>query len=91
MTGAFHSRLLRKVEQDIAQAQLQGQQLQALCLRARRCGLLARQGQLELARSELTPLHQAAFASPHPKLGAWLHPEFSARIFGGTSLMVLAQ
>ena len=72
MNGAFHSRLLRKVEQDIAQAQQAGQQMQALCLQARRAGLLARHGQLELARQELTRLHQAAFASPSPALGAWL-------------------
>lgn len=72
-SGAFHSRLLRQVEQDIEQAQVGGQQLQAQCLRARRAGLLARQGQLELARQELTQLHQAAFSSPHPVLGAWLH------------------
>ncbi|MBB5203079.1 hypothetical protein HNQ51_000372 [Inhella inkyongensis] len=72
-SGAFHSRLLRKVEQDIALAQQAGQQMQALCLQARRAGLLARHGQLELARQELTRLHQAAFASPHPGLGAWLH------------------
>lgn len=69
----MHSRLLRRVEQDIESHQKAGQHMQALCLRAQRAGLLARQGLLEPARAELTGLHQAAFASPHPRLGAWLH------------------
>ncbi|MBH9578051.1 hypothetical protein [Inhella proteolytica] len=71
--GAFHSRLLRQVEQEIEQAQLAGRQLQAQTLRARRCGLLVRHGQLDLARGELTALYQALFASPQPELAAWLH------------------
>lgn len=70
---SVQSRLLRRVEQEIETAQRAGQQMQALCLRAQRAGLLARVGQLEPARAELTGLHQAAFASPHPRLGAWLH------------------
>ena len=35
--------------------------------------LLIRQGDLAEAREQLTQLHQAAFASPNPELGAWLH------------------
>ncbi len=71
--GAFHSRLLRQVEQEIEQAQQAGRQPLVQTLRARRCGLLVRQGQLDLARAELTALYQALFASPRPELGAGLH------------------
>lgn len=67
-----HSRLLRTIEQAIADAQRDNQHLQAQCLRARRAGLLARLGQQETARAELTALHQGAFASPNAKLSAWL-------------------
>lgn len=82
-SGAFHSRLLRQVEQEIERAQLAGRQPQAQALRARRCGLLARQGQLELARAELTALYQAVFASPQPELGAWLHLAEALLLFYG--------
>ena len=68
--AAFHSRLLSQVEQEIEQAQQAGRQPQA---RVVRCSLLVRQGQLDLARAELTALYQALFASPQPELGAWLH------------------
>lgn len=67
------SRLLARVEGDLAAAQRSGQQLQAHILRAHRAMLLIRQGDLDGARVDLTVLHQAAFASPHPQLGAWLH------------------
>ncbi|MBH9552220.1 hypothetical protein [Inhella gelatinilytica] len=67
-----NSRLLRKLEQDLAVAQREHQHLRAHCLRARRAGLLARLGQQDSARSELTSLHQVAFASPNARLSAWL-------------------
>lgn len=67
------SRLLARVEADLAQAQRDGQQLQVHALRAQRAMLLVRQGDLDGARADLTTLHQAAFASPHPQLAAWLH------------------
>lgn len=67
------SRLLLRIEADLAAAQRAGQQLQAHALRAQRAMLLIRQGDLDEARVDLTALHQAAFASPHPELAAWLH------------------
>lgn len=67
-----NSRLLRKVEQSIADAQRDNRHLEAQCLRARRAGLLARLGQQATARAELTALHQGAFASPNSRLAAWL-------------------
>lgn len=67
------SRLLARVEADLDAAQRGGQQLLAHTLRAQHAMLLIRQGDLEGARADLTVLHQAAFASPHPQLAAWLH------------------
>ncbi|MFN4115459.1 MAG: hypothetical protein ACK4F7_03040, partial [Inhella sp.] len=67
------SRLLARVEADLDAAQRGGQQLQAHTLRAQHAMLLIRQGDLDGARADLTVLHQAAFASPHPQLAAWLH------------------
>jgi hypothetical protein len=67
------SRLLLRVEAELAAAQRAGQQLQAHALRAQHAMLLIRQGDLDEARADLTALHQAAFASPHPELAAWLH------------------
>lgn len=67
------SRLLSRVEADLDAAQRAGQQLLAHQLRAEHAMLLIRQGDLDGARADLTALHQAAFASPHPQLGAWLH------------------
>lgn len=72
MTAA-RSRLLQRLEADLDAAQRAGRHLQAHALRAQRAMLLIRQGELDAARADLTQLHQAAFASPHPELGAWLH------------------
>lgn len=73
MGQAARSRLLQRLEAELAVAQRAGQQLQAHALRAQHAMLLIRQGDLEEARADLTALHQAAFASPHPELAAWLH------------------
>ncbi len=73
MTVMKRSRLLARVEADLAAAQRAGQQLQVHQLRAQHAMLLIRQGDLAGARADLTALHQAAFASPHPQLAAWLH------------------
>ena len=70
---APQSRLLQQLEAELAAAQKAGQHLEAHVLRAQRAMLLARHGLLEPARDDLTALHQVAFASPHPRLGAWLH------------------
>lgn len=68
--AAIKSRLLQHLDKAIAAAP---GHLQAAGLRAQRAVLQARHGQLELAREELTELHQLAFQHPNPQLGAWLH------------------
>jgi hypothetical protein len=73
MTATPRSRLLQKLDAEVEAAARAGEQRRAQVLRAQRAMLLARQGDLPAAREELTHLHQAAFASPHPELGAWLH------------------
>jgi tetratricopeptide (TPR) repeat protein len=67
---SLKSRLHQHLDKAIAAAP---GQLQAAGWRAQRAILLARHGQLEAARKELTTLHQLAFQHPHSQLGAWLH------------------
>jgi hypothetical protein len=67
------SRLLAQLAQQMEAATRAGQHQQVPRLRAQRAGLLVRHGDLDAARSELTALHQLAFASPHAELSAWLH------------------
>lgn len=66
----IRSRLMARLDKGIATAPTQ---TEAACLRAQRAMLLARHGQLNAAREQLTALHQFAFQHPHPQLGAWLH------------------
>lgn len=47
--------------------------LDAVCLRAERAGLLARQGDLDEARAELAVLHALHARDRHPLVSAWLH------------------
>ena len=63
------SRLLQRLDRDIAAA---GSPWHSACLRAQRAILLARHGQLAVAREQLTELHQLAFQHPHPEIGPWL-------------------
>lgn len=73
MTGPARSRLLARVEADLASAQRAGEQLKAQELAGQRATLLVRQGDLDAAREALTALHQTAFSSPHPVLAAWIN------------------
>ena len=65
----IRSRLLQTLDQGIAQA---ASPLDAACLRVQRAMLLARHGQLDAAREQLTQLHQFAFQHPQARLSAWL-------------------
>lgn len=65
----IRSRLLQSLDQGIAKAT---SPLDGACLRVQRAMLLARHGQLNPAREELTQLHQLAFQHPQPRLSAWL-------------------
>lgn len=67
------SRLLQQLDADLAAAQKAGEHPRSHALRAQRAMVLIRHGALEAARDDLTALHQVAFASPHPQLGAWLN------------------
>jgi tetratricopeptide (TPR) repeat protein len=68
------SRLLARLDAELAATQEQHSlDIAAHRVRAQRAMVLVRQGDLEMARQDLTALHQAAFASPHPELAAWLH------------------
>jgi tetratricopeptide (TPR) repeat protein len=67
---SLKSRLWRRLDEAIA---AESMPLQAAILRAQRAVLMARHGREALAREELTALHQRAFQSPDPRLGAWLH------------------
>jgi tetratricopeptide (TPR) repeat protein len=67
---SLKSRLHQQLDKAIAAAP---SHMQAAGWRTQRAVLLARHGQLEAAREELTALHQLAFQHPHPQLGAWLH------------------
>lgn len=71
--SAPRSRLLLRLDADLAAAARAGEHLGASALRAQRAMVLIRHGDLVSAREELTALHQLAFASPHPQLAAWLH------------------
>lgn len=64
------SRLLKRLDAEIAAAPTV---VRSASLKAQRAMLLARHGQLTLAREQLTNLHQLAFQHPHPEIGAWLH------------------
>ncbi|MDM4766728.1 hypothetical protein [Pelomonas sp. SE-A7] len=64
------SRLIRRLDQQIAQA---ANPVQGGCLMAQRAIALTRHGQTSEARDQLTTLHQLAFQTPHPSIGAWLH------------------
>lgn len=68
----MRSRLVTRIEQDIAQAQGAGDRHRHNLLRAQRAGHLIRHGALDAARAELTPLHQAAFGGASTELTAWL-------------------
>lgn len=70
VTAAIKSRLLKRLDGEIAASTIP---VRAACLKAQRAVLLARHGQMIEAREQLTALHQQAFQSPHPELGAWLH------------------
>lgn len=63
------SRLLAKLDTAIATA---GHPIEARCLRAERAGLLARQGQLEAARTAIDELTAQLAWAPNPALRAWL-------------------
>ncbi|MDN3921387.1 hypothetical protein [Roseateles violae] len=65
------SRLLKRLEAELAAAS--SSPLQAACLKVQRALLLARHGQMNEARGQLTALHQLAVQHPHPELAAWLH------------------
>jgi tetratricopeptide (TPR) repeat protein len=67
---ALKSRLLQQLDKAIATAPAQ---TLVVCLRAQRAVLLARHGQMNEAREELTALHKLSFQHPNPQLGAWLH------------------
>ena len=64
------SQLLASIDARIAAAQ---DPLDAVCLRAERAGLLARQGDLDEARAELAALHRLHERERHPLVSAWLH------------------
>lgn len=66
----IRSRLMARLDQGIAAAP---NRLAAGVLRVQRAMLLARHGQLQPARDELTQLHQISFQHPDPRLHAWLH------------------
>lgn len=63
------SRLLAKLDTAIAAAD---HPIEARCLRAERAGLLARQGQLEAARTAIDELTAQLAWAPNPTLRAWL-------------------
>ena len=64
------SQLLASIDARIAAAP---DPLDAICLRAERAGLLARQGDLDEARTELASLHELHERERHPLVSAWLH------------------
>ncbi len=68
-TIIIKSRLLRRLGKDIAAA---ASPLGSAALRARRAILLARHGDLNSARAQLTELHQLAFQHSNPELSAWV-------------------
>jgi hypothetical protein len=63
------SRLLSRIEAALARAR---HPIEGACLRAERAGLLARLGQLERAKADITALHAQFDAHPHPAVSAWL-------------------
>jgi len=63
------SRLMAKLDAAIAAA---ANPIEAKCLRAERAGLLARQGQLEAARTQIDELNAQLAWQPNLPLRAWL-------------------
>ena len=68
-TIVIKSRLLQRLDKDVAGA---ASPLRSAPLRAQRAILLARHGDLNSARAQLTELHQLAFQHSTPELGAWV-------------------
>jgi hypothetical protein len=64
------SPLLGSIDARIAAAQ---DPIEVACLRAERAGLLARQGDIDEARTELAALHAQHDHAPHAVVSAWLH------------------
>ncbi len=67
---SIKSRLLKRLDAAIEAAT---GPVQPAVLKTQKALLLARHGQMAVAREQLTALHLQSFQHPHPELGAWLH------------------
>jgi hypothetical protein len=69
VSGALPSRLLLRLDAAIGAA---ASPIEAACLRAERAGVLARHGQFDRARSELTDLRRRFDEHPQAAVSAWI-------------------